>query len=83
MRFSAILCSTAVIALAASVSAASAASATTKAHDAHVYRVAHHVRIPKTAEALSPPVAPVVRHPETDGLSRDREDCNMGCIDNN
>jgi len=81
MRFSAILCLAAVIALAASVSAASAASSTTKAHDAHV--VAHHVRIPKTAEALSPPVAPVVRHPETDGLSRDREDCNMGCIDNN
>lgn len=31
------------------------------------------------AEALAP--APV-HVPETDGLSRDRDDCNYGCIDN-
>jgi len=83
MRFSAILCWTAVIAFATSVSVSSTASATTKAHSAHVYRVAHHVTIPAKAEALAPSVAPVVRRPETDGLSRNPEDCNMGCIDNN
>ena len=36
------------------------------------------------AKALAPvavPHAPVRRIPETDGLSRNDEDCNYGCID--
>jgi hypothetical protein len=38
-----------------------------------------HAAIPSNATALSPIVA---REPETDGLSHNREDCNMGCVDN-
>jgi hypothetical protein len=44
----------------------------------HAYHRLAHAVIPKNATAL----APVVRERETDGLSRDREDCNNGCIDN-
>jgi hypothetical protein len=46
----------------------------------HVYHRVAHAAIPNNATALFPAV---VHQPETDGLSRDREDCNMGCIDNN
>ncbi len=48
-------------------------------HKAHVYHRVAHATIPSNASALVPTVA---REPETDGLSRNREDCNMGCIDN-
>ena len=45
------------------------------------HRVLHHkdVAIPETATAL----VPVVKFDsDSDGLSRNREDCNRGCIDN-
>ncbi|RBP15454.1 hypothetical protein DFR50_10810 [Roseiarcus fermentans] len=50
------------------------------AHTVHhpVHRVAH-AAIPAGATALALPVVP---RRETDGLSRDRADCNTGCIDN-
>ena len=38
-----------------------------------------HATIPSNAMALSPIL---VREPENDGLSRNHEDCNVGCIDN-
>jgi hypothetical protein len=49
-------------------------------HKAHVH---HIMAIPRTATALTPAAAPAiaVRAPETDGLSRNDDDCNFGCID--
>jgi hypothetical protein len=47
-------------------------------HKAHVD---HFTAIPRTATALAPAPATAVRAPETDGLSRNDEDCNFGCID--
>jgi len=47
-------------------------------HEAHVH---HFMAIPRTATALVPAPATAVRIPETDGLSRNADDCNMGCID--
>ena len=44
----------------------------------HVYHVAQ-ATLPPSATALALPVVP---KRETDGLSRDRADCNTGCIDN-
>ena len=51
-------------------------STTNKAH------VHHFTAIPRTATALVPAPVTAVHAPETDGLSRDRADCNFGCIDN-
>jgi hypothetical protein len=49
-------------------------------------RVSHaaHVKISPTATALAPTwaMSPAGRVPETDGLSRNPDDCNYGCIDN-
>jgi len=42
----------------------------------------HHVADFAKAKALVSPAAPAARAPETDGLSRNRDDCNYGCIDN-
>jgi hypothetical protein len=51
----------------------------THKHKAHVD---HFTAIPRTATALMPAPATAVRVPETDGLSRDDDDCNkFGCID--
>jgi hypothetical protein len=53
------------------------------AHDAG-HRPAHH-RVADFAEAKAyvSPVAPVLRAPQTDGLSRNAEECSRGgCIDN-
>jgi hypothetical protein len=47
-------------------------------HKAHVH---HFMAIPRTATALMPAPATAVRVPETDGLSRDSDDCNFSCID--
>lgn len=51
-------------------------------------RPAHHHKSDfDKAQAIAPrsllPPAPAAHVPETDGLSRDREDCAMGCVDNN
>ena len=51
-------------------------------------RAAHHHKSDfEKAEAIAPRFllspAPAAHVPETDGLSRDREDCVMGCVDNN
>jgi hypothetical protein len=47
-------------------------------HKAHVDQI---TTIPRTATALKPAPATAVRAPETDGLSRNDDDCNYGCID--
>ena len=48
-------------------------------HKAHVR---HFMAIPRTATALMPAPATAVRAPETDGLSRNADDCvKYGCID--
>ena len=48
-------------------------------HKAHVH---HLTAIPQTATALMPALATAVRVPETDGLSRNADDCaRFGCID--
>ena len=49
------------------------ASAANK-HSAHVRQVAN-------ATALAPAAVPPAPARETDGLSRNADDCNMGCID--
>jgi hypothetical protein len=51
----------------------------THKHKAHVD---HFTAIPRTATALMPAPATAVRAPETDGLSRNDDDCiRFGCID--
>jgi hypothetical protein len=53
-------------------------AATHKAgHKPTHYQIADFAR----AKALVSPATPVLRERETDGLSRDAEDCNRGCID--
>ena len=60
-------------------------SATTNARPTHKHKPADHfaqtMLIPWTATALAPKPS-VVSH-ETDGLSRNLDDCSYGCIDNN
>ena len=72
-----------VASLAALVAAsASAGAQPTYKHKAPVHQFVY-MSIPVTATALVPaPVASVRTH-ETDGLSRNPDDCNYGCIDNN
>ncbi len=86
MKRAAVVCSALVISigfgLPLPVSANESNGVTAPKHAGHVYHVAHHHAIPANVEALTLPASPVVREPETDGLSRNREDCNMGCIDN-
>jgi hypothetical protein len=55
----------------------SASAQPTHRHKAHTDRFAP---IPWTATALAP--AATARIHETDGLSRNPDDCNFGCIDN-
>ena len=58
-----------------------AAHATANHHDAlHQIQQAQRHVIPKTASAFVP--APKVDD-DSDGLSRNNEDCNRGCIDSN
>jgi hypothetical protein len=45
---------------------------------AHSYHRVAHATIPSGATALS---HTLLRERDTDGLSRDRDDCNMGCVD--
>jgi hypothetical protein len=48
----------------------------------HNTHVRHFMAIPRTATALTPAPATAVRAPETDGLSRNDDDCSkFGCID--
>ena len=69
-----------VISLAALVAAsASAGAQPTHKHKSHVD---YFTAIPRTATALMLPPATAVRLPETDGLSRNADDCaRFGCID--
>jgi hypothetical protein len=61
-------------------------SSTTDAQPIHNHRPVDHfaqtVLIPWTATALAPKPSAVSQH-ETDGLSRNPDDCNYGCIDSN
>jgi hypothetical protein len=48
----------------------------------HKVHVRHFMAIPRTATALTPPPATAVPAPETEGLSRNADDCvKFGCID--
>jgi hypothetical protein len=68
-----------VISLVALVAAsASAGAQPTYKHKAHVKQFAS---IPWTATALVPSPAAAVRPHETDGFSRDDDDCVYGCLD--
>ena len=61
----------------------------------HHYRVHHHHHhattnppavaaesAPHGAPALAKPLSPTTVNNDSDGLSRDNEDCNKGCLDN-
>jgi hypothetical protein len=67
-------------ALAVPISAYAAGAASVHKQTRHVA----HVEISRNASALAPAwvMSVVGRLPETDGLSRNRDDCNYGCIDN-
>jgi len=70
-----------VVSLAALVVAsASAGAQPTYKHKAHVDQFTA-IRWTATALALAPAPAAAVRIHETDGLSRNSDDCNFGCID--
>ena len=62
-----------------SLAALVVASASAGAQPAHKHKAHVDQSIPWTATALAP--APAVRTHEMDGLSRDNDDCNFGCID--
>jgi hypothetical protein len=58
-----------------------AAHATTHDHHAaHQVRQAQRYMIPKSATAFVPPVK---LDDDSDGLTRNRDECNRGCIDSN
>ena len=76
-----VLCSTVALTFALAVPVTAGATANSLHHGAPLHRMVHVRTIPAGAEALSLRTA-VVRPAETDGLSRDRNDCNYGCIDN-
>jgi len=63
-------------------SQASDGATSMRKHDFHAHRVAYS-GLPRAATALAPALVPAAPAPETDGLSRNREDCNYGCIDSN
>jgi hypothetical protein len=58
-----------------------AAHATAQHH--HAIHQAQRHAIPPTATAFEPVVTPAIKLDDNyDGLTRDREKCNRGCIDN-
>jgi hypothetical protein len=83
MKRTTIMCSALVMTLGLALSVPGSANATdggpAPKHATHAYHVAHRQTIPVSAEALAPVPRPVR---ETDGLSRNVEDCTMGCVDN-
>jgi len=85
MRRTILVCSALVMTFGLALSVPGYANATDGAagpkHATHAYHVAHRQAIPASAEALAPLPRPVHQR-ETDGLSRNVEDCNMGCVDN-
>ena len=61
-----------------------AAHATAQHHHAlHHVQQAQRPAIPMAATAFVPAVAAVKVDDDSDGLSRNRDDCNRGCIDSN
>ncbi len=71
---------TAVVALAVSLCAPVAVYANDSAAKVNHFHVDQRdAAIPSNATALLPSLA---HDPDTDGLSRSRDDCNKGCIDN-
>jgi hypothetical protein len=67
----------------AGAAAANAGDASrTLMYELHAHRAVNHETVDPRASALAPaPIAALVRRGETDGLSRNDEDCNYGCID--
>ncbi len=49
---------------------------------AYLQRIVHRHGVPANAEALSPATPALQMFDDSDGLTRDRSECNMGCIDN-
>jgi C4-dicarboxylate transporter len=72
-----------VLAFGVALGAPFSALASDRAHSSHKHAVQMHWAA-STATALAPErsVVPVAQPKETDGLSRNRDDCNEGCIDN-
>ena len=52
-------------------------------HPLHYVQQAQRSAIPMAATALVPAVPAVKVDDDSDGLSRNHEDCNRGCIDSN
>ena len=69
--------------LLAGAAAANAGDASrTLMYELHAHRAVHHEAVDPRASALAPaPAAASARQPQTDGLSRNDDDCNYGCID--
>jgi len=68
--------------VALSIGVAFAALAAHGVHSAHSHAAAMDRLAKATALAPVSPVMRAVPAKDADGLSRDAEDCNMGCIDN-
>ncbi len=76
-----VLCSTVALTLSLTVPMTAGAAANGVHHGGLPHRMAHVWKIPAGAEAFSSRPA-TIRTVETDGLSRDVNACNFGCIDN-
>lgn len=79
---SAVLTSVAILVL---VPATASAASDNSRPGARGQRVVHRAVMPASAVALFPSIlVPVVRpDDDSDGLTRNQEECNRGCIDNN
>jgi hypothetical protein len=85
MRRTALLCSVFMMTCTAalSISAAARASEGDTPPRPHVQRVVHRHVIPVSAVALLPFATPAVRASgNADGMTRNADQCNTGCIDN-
>ena len=85
MRIVSAFASMAALAFGLALAAPASAIAGDGAHPFHKHAIQmHRVAYFSNATALAPAPAfvPAAAVRDSDGLSRDREDCDMGCIDN-
>lgn len=82
MRIISSLAPMAALAVGVAFAAPICALAADGAHSFHKHRMAH-AGLPSNAMALAPAqtLVPAAPAKDSDGLSRDSADCNMGCID--
>jgi hypothetical protein len=74
--------STIILAMCFALSPFAAHATAQHRHVIHHVQRAQRYAIPMAATALVPAVPAVKIDDDSDGLSRNREDCNRGCIDN-